>query len=96
MVGNKIRHLKCFIPEYEAFCVCFTWDLMHKEISVTSRMFYFMVPGVPYPRNIGYTGVSQTWLKMVVTEIVKCMHMYMYENAIMALLVFRACPKNWR
>ena len=24
----------------------YTWDFMHKEISVTSKMFYFMVPPV--------------------------------------------------
>ena len=35
-----------YIREWSISGMFYTWDLMQKEISVTSKMFYFMVPHV--------------------------------------------------
>ena len=35
----------------------YTWDLIHKEISVTSKMFYFMVPPYFIPMILALANV---------------------------------------
>ena len=40
----------------------YTWDFMHKEISVTSKMLYFMVPPTGSPVVIAVTfGDVYNW-----------------------------------